>query len=194
MRCRVLGSSKLQRLQCFAPGWMLPTTQNSSLSNSNSGMCHTGCGDRKNIFFTHFSLFPTSSQLLGLPALEFQTTSPVITASDQQGDNVLTWMMVKSFRVSHSSLRDRGWVRVTCSSSSSHSGSAFSSSLTERADFCFQDFFLCIWATGTSTGWFSGSAAVPVTRVWVPAVPLTRVDLWVVLKCCLTLNKGVNHV
>lgn len=73
---------------------------------------------------------------------------------------------LKSFHISHTSLRDGDSVIISCSASSSCSRDdpGSSSSLTKQTDF-FLYFFFCIGATGTDTGWFSGSAAVLVT--WV---------------------------
>jgi len=70
---------------------------------------------------------------------------------------------LKSFRMSHSSPRDRDRVMISGSASffCSCDGPGSLSSLTGRSDF-FAYFFLCTGATDTGTGWLSGSAAVPV--------------------------------
>ena len=83
---------------------------------------------------------------------------------------------LKSFRISCSSLGDRDRVIISGSASSSCScdkpGSP--SSFAKRAVF-FEYFFFSIGATDTGMGWFSGSAAVPVTGVGVTVVPIAGV-------------------
>ncbi|KAK4806896.1 hypothetical protein QYF61_012628 [Mycteria americana] len=49
------------------------------------------------------------------------------------------------------------------------------------ADFRLQDFFLCIGATDTSTGWFSCSATVPVAGVGVTAISVIGAEVAAVL-------------
>ena len=100
-------------------------------------------------------------------------------------------VVTASFMSSSSSSSPRsGWLSSSCSrdgpspgssaSYTSSSGSLLeeaSSSLTKRADFRFQNFFLCTGATDTGTGWFFGSATGPVAGVGVVAVHVAGVGV-----------------
>jgi len=75
---------------------------------------------------------------------------------------------LKSFHISRSSPRDKDRVIASGPSSCSRGDPASSSPLQSDSFVCF----FCMGVPGTGTGWFSGSAAVPVAGVWVAAVPV----------------------
>jgi len=77
--------------------------------------------------------------------------------------------------MSHSSLRDRDPLRISCSASFSCScaGPCSLSSLTVQSEF-FLYFFFCIGATDTGTVWFLVSAMVSVAGDGAAAVPASE--------------------
>ena len=89
-----------------------------------------------------------------------------------------TWKAAEIFSISHSSLRDREQVITSSSASSfcSRDGPGSSPSLTKQTDFTVY-FFFSTEVTDTDTGWFFGSAAVPVTGVGVAAVSVCSPSL-----------------
>lgn len=98
--------------------------------------------------------------------------------------------MPKSFCMSCSSLRDkdRAVTSCSCEASSFYSCAASASSAIEQADFHVR-FFLCIEVTDTDSGWFSGSAALPMAGVSVAIMPVTRVLVIYSQQSKIMLNK-----